>query len=350
MYPSDTNKFFGIFVKNFEISLIKHGITFSAKALIVGKAKTYIEKVLKYSLFAAEILFKGIFYKYDLIYMHFLGRYSSIVYLLAKFCNKILIVNVHGSDILPEKTISARHRIYCKKTINYANLIVVPSAYYKDVINLEYEVNEDKIFVSPSGGIDPNFFAPASRRNANNFVIGYVSRIDIGKGWDDFLDALNILIFDRKMSVTAIIVGDGAERTTLLDKIQLLNLKDHVKYLGAARQEELGTIYNSMDVFAFPSKRKAESLGLVGLEAMGCGIPVVGSAIGGILSYLEDGVNGLVFEPGNPLDLADKLEEYHNLSNVSKEYLKTNALKTARRYYTDTITEKLLNRIEQCVL
>lgn len=350
MYPSITNKFFGIFVKNFEDSLIKHGITFSARALIVGQGKTYIEKVLKYSLFISEILFKGIFTKYDVIYMHFLGRYSTFVYLLARLCNKTLIVNVHGSDILPEKAISPRHRASCKKTLNYANLVVVPSSYFKDVIITEYEVNEDKIFVSPSGGIDPNIFTPAPRCQSNNFVIGYVSRIDSGKGWDDFLDALNILIFDRNIPVSAIIVGDGTERFTLLEKIKLLNLNNHVKYLGAVRREELGTIFNSIDVFAFPSKRKAESLGLVGIEAMGCGIPVVGSAIGGILSYLIDGVNGLVFEPGNPVDLADKLEQYHNLSDDSKDYLKSNALNTASMFYTDTITDKLLNKIEQCIL
>lgn len=350
MYPSITNKFFGIFVKNFEDSLVKHGIKFSARALIVGQGKTYIEKVLKYSLFITEIIFKGLFFKYDLIYMHFLGRHASIVYLLARFCNKILIINVHGSDILPEKTFSPRHRAYCKKALNYANLIIVPSSYFKDVIITEYEVDEDKIFISPSGGIDPNIFSPATRRKTDNFVIGYVSRIDAGKGWDDFLDALNILIFDRKLPVSAIIVGDGTERSALLEKIQLLHLNDHVKYLGAVHREELGTIFNSIDVFAFPSKRKAESLGLVGLEAMGCGIPVVGSAIGGILSYLEDGVNGLVFEPGNKFDLADKLEQYHNLSNDSKNQLITNALKTASMYYTDTITDKLIQKIEKCVL
>ena len=341
MYPSKTQKYFGIFVKNFESNIIKHDIEIPVRALIFGRGKSRIQKLMKYSLFIMTIILGGLFKKFDIIYMHFLGRHSVFVHYFAMITNKPLVINVHGSDVLPEKPFSENHKASVKKSLDYARLIVVPSTYFKEVVINEFSQNRDKIFISPSGGIDPKNFYPIPRANINDFVIGFVSRIDRGKGWDHFIEALNILITERAMPVRAIVAGDGSEKNDLLKKIEVYNLEGNIKILGAVPHDQLGTIFNAMDI------SNAESLGLVGIEAMACGVPVVGSAIGGILSYLEDGVNGYTFKPGNPIELADKLEKYYNLDSNKKANFKENALKTATLYFNDTITLNLASKLRK---
>jgi L-malate glycosyltransferase len=72
MYPSEEDRSYGIFVKNFEVNALKQGINVSCKAVIKGKGKTAIEKVIKYIKFYISILFVGARGNYDLIYAHYI--------------------------------------------------------------------------------------------------------------------------------------------------------------------------------------------------------------------------------------------------------------------------------------
>jgi glycosyltransferase involved in cell wall biosynthesis len=91
----------------------------------------------------------------------------------------------------------------------------------------------------------------------------------------------------------------------------------------------------------FPTVRKGESLGLVGLEAMACGAPVIGSQIGGLKDYIIDGKNGLFFEPKNVDELASQLQAFINLPEDVKQQMSQQALQTANRYTVDVIAEQL---------
>jgi glycosyltransferase involved in cell wall biosynthesis len=76
-------------------------------------------------------------------------------------------------------------------------------------------------------------------------------------------------------------------------------------FTGYLAGDELAAAYASADVFAFPSD--TETLGFVAMEAMACGVPVVGARAGGIPDVIDDGVNGFLFTPGDPDDLTEKL-------------------------------------------
>lgn len=109
----------------------------------------------------------------------------------------------------------------------------------------------------------------------------------------------------------------NADRT-VREKIKELNLLEYCSYLGPKTHQELNELYHQADVMIFPTMLY-ESLGLVGLEAMACGCPVIGSNIGCLPEYVKDGVTGFLFESGNSHELADKIINFYELSISQRE-------------------------------
>lgn len=99
-----------------------------------------------------------------------------------------------------------------------------------------------------------------------------------------------------------------------------------------------------MDVFVFPTKLE-ESLGLVGLEAMACGVPVIASRIGGLTDYIQEGVNGCFFEPGVPISLAEAIMWHISNEPVQKEALKAAAVQTAKCYAKEKVLNQLCSQL-----
>jgi glycosyltransferase involved in cell wall biosynthesis len=223
-------------------------------------------------------------------------------------------------------------------------MIVVPSKYFANIAHEKY--NHNNIFVSASGGVNLDIFKKYSlqKKEIEYLNIGYVSRIDKGKGWDIYLKALYEL---KKLDIKfkAVIVGHGDEIPLMQEMINKFKLNDDVKYLGKLPQIELPKIFNDLDVFIFPSKLD-ESLGLVGLESMACGTPVIGSAIGGIAEYVEDSMNGYLFEPDNVEALVEKILKFNSLRDEEKIKMNQNALETAKRFGSQEVAKKLYKKLE----
>jgi len=108
--------------------------------------------------------------------------------------------------------------------------------------------------------------------------------------------------------------------------------------------DDVAMVLNMLDVFVLPSKIR-ESFGMVLVEAMACGIPVIGSNIGGIPEIIKDSFNGYLFEPGNEKDLTDKLSKILSDEKLRKQ-LSANALKTVENRFT---VEKMIEEIEEAL-
>jgi glycosyltransferase involved in cell wall biosynthesis len=140
------------------------------------------------------------------------------------------------------------------------------------------------------------------------------------------LTRLNLQLF------SAVIIGQGAGLEEIRRFIISNGLESKVKLMGYLTRDKLAEHYRSFDVFVFPSTR--ESLGLVGLEALACGTPVIGSDIPAIKEYIRDGFNGFLFEKGNPDDLAGKLNGYLKLGADKRLKLSRNAVETVQHRYS----------------
>lgn len=166
------------------------------------------------------------------------------------------------------------------------------------------------------------------------------------KGWDVLLDAVSELKLRKEIKGKRILfVGYGTQTELLKKRIQELDLLEFCDYLGPKTHQELSELYHQADIMIFPTMLY-ESLGLVGLEAMACGCPVIGSNIGCLPEYIKDETTGFLFEPGNSHELANKIIDYYNLSDNQKDIMRMQAIKMAGKYDSDEISQRLVNKFK----
>ena len=119
-----------------------------------------------------------------------------------------------------------------------------------------------------------------------------------------------------------------------------------LKYMGVVNNHNLPKIFSNFDVLIFPTKR--ESLGLIGIEALACGIPVIASDIPIIKSYVKHNFNGLLFESENSRDLMNKID--YLLKNPD-EYrrLKSNSRNSVLDFKQSKIAKDLNTKISEII-
>jgi glycosyltransferase involved in cell wall biosynthesis len=143
-----------------------------------------------------------------------------------------------------------------------------------------------------------------------DFVALFVGRLVERKGVDVLLRAVARL--PGSLPLRVVIVGDGPERGRLEALARELGLDTRVRFSGRVSAAELERSYRAARVFVLPAvvdrRGDTEGLGVVLLEAMSYGVPVVASRTGGITDIVEDGTNGILVEPGDPDALAAALE------------------------------------------
>ncbi|WP_191560045.1 glycosyltransferase family 4 protein [Metabacillus idriensis] len=350
MYPSESAPNYGVFVQNTENILKEAG--FQIDKTVMTKKTSKMSKLVHYAIYYSKIIFKGLFNRYDFTYVHY-ASHNAIPLLLLKGLKKStkIYTNVHGSDVVPEVPSQEKYQKWVKKLLARSNIVITPSNYYKELVSEKYHIDKDSIEVFPSGGVNSAvFYERDERLSALNELqlstdygyIGYVSRLDVGKGWDILLDSADELNKKAMLEKNKIIfVGDGKQKDAFISKVSEYGLNDKVVHFPLLPQKKLNAIYNSIDLFCFPTTRKGESLGLVGLEAMACGTPIIGSAIGGLLDYIEEGENGYFFEPGSSQELSAKIIKFYSLSNDERFTMKRNAKLKAKEYDVSEISGHL---------
>jgi glycogen(starch) synthase len=143
-----------------------------------------------------------------------------------------------------------------------------------------------------------------TERPAWGWRLLYLGRVVHDKGVDTAIDSLALL----PQQATLRIVGDGDRpyRTSLQRRAASLGLSERVRFDGPLPRERLPQVYRAADAVVFPV-RWPEPWGLVPLEAMALGVPVVATGRGGSGDYLADGQNSLLFAAGDPAGLATAL-------------------------------------------
>jgi rhamnosyl/mannosyltransferase len=142
----------------------------------------------------------------------------------------------------------------------------------------------------------------AIQRGTSRPMILFVGRLVGYKGLDVLLDAVHSLDAD------VVIVGDGAQRVSLQAKALALGIADRVRFVGEATNEDLLAWYHACDVFVLPSVTRQEAFGMVQLEAMLCGCPIVSTELGTGVSWVnQHDCTGLVVRPGDARELRNAL-------------------------------------------
>lgn len=184
--------------------------------------------------------------------------------------------------------------------------VVVCSEAMRTEVRLLFGLSDDKVVVIPNG-ID--FKTPAGTRDRGAYVrpgerlLFHLGRLVPEKGAGVLLEALSFLR-DRH-PVRLVIGGVGPYKAELERRVHLLGLQDRVRFAGWVSDQEAQSLYAHSDVAVVPSTY--EPFGIVALEAMAAGAPLVASDVGGLSEIVVHGQTGLKAYPGDPQSLATQI-------------------------------------------
>ena len=185
--------------------------------------------------------------------------------------------------------------------------------------------------VIPQFGVDPVLYAPpADPPPRAAFHIGYAGGLLPEKGVDLLLDACARLQGDWRLRV----VGEGKERAALIAQAEELGIASQVAFLGRRDSSQMPAFYHDLDILVLPSRTTPswkEQFGRVLIEAMACGVPVVGSDSGEIPNVIGDA--GLIFPENDASELATRLQTL-----MEHPDLRANLATAGRQWVLDRFT------------
>jgi len=222
-----------------------------------------------------------------------------------------------------------------------------------------YKADANKMIVIPPG-VDVSHFYPIPSDEAKMYVglkpddrmVLFVGRIEPLKGVDTLIRAMSCLQLKEERPVhLAIIGGDPSaspeEMTAEMARLQKLcddlGLDQSVVFLGKRDQDRLPYYYSAAEVLVMPSHY--ESFGMVALEAMACGTPVIASEVGGLAYLVRDGETGFTIPDQEPEALCEKLSWLLNDPQLH-ETMSLNAVNYAQDYAWEKIATQIVGVYE----
>ncbi len=208
-----------------------------------------------------------------------------------------------------------------------------------------------RITVIPNG-VDTAKFSPRGSKKfremiGGDFLILYVGRLVHRKGVHLLVDAMTYLK-DEIPNAKLVIAGSGHLYSVLKEKIETNDLKDSVVLLGKVDERDLPDLYRSADIFVLPSLY-GESFGIVVLEAMASGLPVIASPVGGVREVIKNCVNGILLKEKSPRSIALQVLKLYQNPRLRKS-LALKARKTAVERYDWKIVAKKVEKVYEKIL
>jgi phosphatidylinositol alpha-1,6-mannosyltransferase len=261
------------------------------------------------------------------------------------------IVMAHGIDVwkpLP---------VLLTRALRRAKIVTAPSGYTLAKLVEVQGIPEERVRLLP-WPVNPEFLRlaadPAARSLPPGFPKGLVV-LTVGrwaaneryKGADDLFRAL-VELRNSIPDVSLVAVGTGNDLPRLRQLAVDLNIADRVHFFEELSRRELAACYAHADVFALAST--GEGFGLVFLEAMAFGKPVVGASAGGATDLVEDGKNGFLVPPQDVAVLAQVLEKLLRDSSLREKLGRCGASIARERYQFDTFRRSLEQILGDCGL
>ncbi len=214
--------------------------------------------------------------------------------------------------------------------------IIVMSEYTRDILLKIHGVSSEKVKLIP-GGVDTDIFKPAPDKSVvknklffpkNKFVLFTVRRLVPRMGLENLINAVSILSKQRK-DILLIIGGIGPLEKRLKELTASLNAENYVRFAGFIPTQQLPLYYQAADLFVLPTI-ELEGFGLVTLEALSSGLPVLGTAIGGTTEILSGFNTDYLFKDPSPETMSRQISDFiSHTNNISisaacRDYALTN--------------------------
>ena len=237
-----------------------------------------------------------------------------------------------------------------RETYKQSNYILAGSTYTLDLIKNLFDIDDNHIELFFENGILSSFLKQDVNANPErNEVVRllFVGRLVPYKGADMLVEAMSGLEQSVRKKINLTIVGDGAERKNLEQKVLHSNLKEKVYFSGWVSQEEILYYYRNSDIFCFPSIR--EFGGAVVLEAMASGLPCIVVDNGGIGEYVTE-ETGFKINPISRNYVIQELKKYIQFLVQDQELrhrMSLNAVNLMRHFTWEAKAEKVVSTYYQ---
>lgn len=241
----------------------------------------------------------------DVIHMHMPNPAAAFAYLVSR-C-QIPLVLTHHSDTIGREKIRRLSEPFVQDAMRRASRIIVSSAKYAET-SAELASHRDKIDVIPHG-IDPAMHAVTEPERVKiiqgkygpNIVVA-IGRLVAFKGFEFLIRAM------RAVPANLLLIGEGPLRNHLEVVARQCSVSRRVFFMGKIDNEQIANYLSAADVFAMPSISRAESFGIVQLEAMAAGLPIVNTSIdSGVPEVSLDGITGMTVPPADTHALSQAL-------------------------------------------
>lgn len=276
------------------------------------------------------------FYKYDIVHVHlFPAQYFAAISRLFCFKKMKLIFTEHSTN--NRRIQNKNYRLVEKAVYKIYNKVVCITGEVDKVLRLNLNIDPKKLQIIENGiNITQVSNCKKHSREVLDFtesdkLVIMVAGFRLEKDQDTVIRAISLLPDKYKL----ILVGDGVRKSEIEEQVNLLNLTHRVSFLGI--RNDVYELFRMCDIAVLSSHW--EGFGLVAVEAMGCGLPVIASNVAGLSQVVEGG--GILFEKGNEYDLVK-----HILSLEDKSYyneVKLSCYRKANKYDVNITVEKLLN-------
>jgi D-inositol-3-phosphate glycosyltransferase len=234
-----------------------------------------------------------------------------------------------------------------RRLVHTLDRIVAATQHERQLLRQLYRVSPDRVAVIPLG-VDLARFEPRDRAQARaaldqpleGRIVLAVGRLEPLKGFDILIRALAEMT--EREGVQLLLVGGDeraeSERLRLDAVAREVGVAERVRFVGAVPHERLALMYSAADVVVMPSFY--ESFGLVAVEAMASGVPVVASRVGGLTSTVQDGRTGYLIPWRCPGPFAEKLDLL--LENTAlRDALGANAARSMQAYSWQAVASRL---------
>ena len=259
-----------------------------------------------------------------------------------------LFMSMHGTDVFLIDKMRIAQRL-AKKAIHSAHNLHFVSEELRSIVERRYGDVGGRDFVLPMVFGLESFSRAASKPRETKRIL-FVGRLMEVKGVDVLIKAFSKFLENDSLSDYALdIVGDGPELDSLLHLARQEQIEEKIVFHGSKQRNEIADFYANADLFVLPSKTTAlgekEGLGLVVLEAMMSGVPVIGTDCGGIKETIEHGKTGIIVAE-NDVDalhiaMVDLIKDvgkreqfsHHAHAEVTKKYSSESLVTAMKQWY-----------------
>ncbi|MBP1915424.1 glycosyltransferase involved in cell wall biosynthesis [Lederbergia galactosidilyticus] len=244
-------------------------------------------------------------FEFDLIHSHVALPDGYAAMMVAEKYAKPLVVTIHGQDF--QQTIHKNNK--CKnaieKVLQAADKTTLVSGKLNRIRKNAFPVLQDDNFSVINNGVS-DFFIEESveRKLKTEITLLSVSNLIETKGIDLNIKALSKIV-KHYPKIRYNIIGDGPQKPELVSLAKNLNLENNIFFLGTQSRQDVKKNMLEADVFILPSWN--EAFGVVYIEAMATGLPVIGCKGEGIEDIVEDGKEGYLIDPKNVSELSEKI-------------------------------------------